>query len=124
MIPPHNECPISHLRTQPPSGARIGTSSLRRQCQLQARFPNYQVVTLRGNVNTRLAKLDAGDFDIRTQTQYAVVRSLVESWERFRPERDTVAIDQGRRRAIEGGGWSGVGHSGRSALELFVMWGF
>jgi hypothetical protein len=42
--------------------------------------------------------LDAGDFDIRTQTQYAVVRSLVESWERFRPDRDAVAVDQGRRR--------------------------
>src|SRR5258706_10905538 len=33
-----------------PDGARIGTSSLRRQCQLQACFPNYQVVNLRGNV--------------------------------------------------------------------------
>jgi hypothetical protein len=43
--------------------------------------------------------LDAGDFDIRTQTQYAVVRSLAESWERFRPERDTLAVDDARRRA-------------------------
>jgi hypothetical protein len=42
--------------------------------------------------------LDAGDFDIRTQTQYAVVRSLVASWERFRPDRDSVSIDQARRR--------------------------
>jgi hypothetical protein len=42
--------------------------------------------------------LDAGDFDIRTQTQYAVVRSLVDSWERFKPDRDTVAVDEGRRR--------------------------
>ncbi|PSJ43625.1 glycoside hydrolase [Sphingomonas deserti] len=42
--------------------------------------------------------LDAGDFDIRTQTQYAVIRSMVESWERFRPARDTTAIDQERRR--------------------------
>lgn len=46
-----------------PAGARIGTSSLRRQCQLRARYPRYEVVNLRGNVNTRLAKLDAGEFD-------------------------------------------------------------
>lgn len=46
-----------------PDGARIGTSSLRRQCQLRARYPHCRVVDLRGNVNTRLAKLDAGDFE-------------------------------------------------------------
>lgn len=46
-----------------PDGARVGTSSLRRQCQLRARFPSLQVLDLRGNVNTRLAKLDAGDYD-------------------------------------------------------------
>lgn len=46
-----------------PQGARIGTSSLRRQCQLMARRPDLIVSSLRGNVNTRLAKLDAGDFD-------------------------------------------------------------
>jgi hydroxymethylbilane synthase len=46
-----------------PSGVRIGTSSLRRQCQLKARYPDIQTLNLRGNVNTRLAKLDAGDYD-------------------------------------------------------------
>jgi hydroxymethylbilane synthase len=46
-----------------PHGARVGTSSLRRQCQLKALRPDLQILTLRGNVNTRLAKLDAGDFD-------------------------------------------------------------
>jgi hydroxymethylbilane synthase len=46
-----------------PAGARIGTSSLRRQCQLRALYPQLEVITLRGNVNTRLAKLDAGEFD-------------------------------------------------------------
>jgi len=46
-----------------PAGARIGTSSLRRKCQLQALRPDLDVVTLRGGVHTRLAKLDAGDFD-------------------------------------------------------------
>jgi hydroxymethylbilane synthase len=46
-----------------PANARIGTSSLRRQCQIKEKFPDAEVVPLRGNVNTRLAKLDAGDYD-------------------------------------------------------------
>ncbi|MCX7085043.1 MAG: hydroxymethylbilane synthase [Methylococcales bacterium] len=46
-----------------PANARIGTSSLRRECQLKERFPDAEVIPLRGNVNTRLAKLDAGDYD-------------------------------------------------------------
>ncbi len=46
-----------------PENARIGTSSLRRQCQIKTRFPNAEILSLRGNVNTRLAKLDAGDYD-------------------------------------------------------------
>jgi hydroxymethylbilane synthase len=46
-----------------PQGARVGTSSLRRQCQIKARRPDLQILSLRGNVNTRLAKLDAGEFD-------------------------------------------------------------
>ncbi|HYM86742.1 MAG TPA: hydroxymethylbilane synthase, partial [Pseudoxanthomonas sp.] len=46
-----------------PQNARVGTSSLRRQAQLRARRPDLQLLDLRGNVNTRLAKLDAGDYD-------------------------------------------------------------
>lgn len=46
-----------------PQGARVGTSSLRRQAQLRGRRPDLQLTDLRGNVNTRLAKLDAGDYD-------------------------------------------------------------
>ena len=46
-----------------PAGARTGTSSLRRQCQLRAIYPRLNIIDLRGNVNTRLAKLDAGDYD-------------------------------------------------------------
>ena len=46
-----------------PTGARVGTSSLRRQCQLRAMRPDLDILDLRGNVNTRLARLDAGDFD-------------------------------------------------------------
>lgn len=46
-----------------PEGARVGTSSLRRQCQLLEQRPDLQVKFLRGNVQTRLGKLDAGEFD-------------------------------------------------------------
>jgi len=46
-----------------PQGARVGTSSLRRQSQLRAMRPDLELRDLRGNVGTRLAKLDAGDYD-------------------------------------------------------------
>jgi len=46
-----------------PAGSIVGTSSLRRQSQLLARRPDLQIHFLRGNVNTRLAKLDAGEYD-------------------------------------------------------------
>jgi hydroxymethylbilane synthase len=46
-----------------PAGSVVGTSSLRRQAQLLARRPDLNIRFLRGNVNTRLAKLDAGDYD-------------------------------------------------------------
>ena len=45
-----------------PQGARVGTSSLRRQAQLRALRPDLELLDLRGNVNTRLAKLDAGEY--------------------------------------------------------------
>jgi hydroxymethylbilane synthase len=46
-----------------PANAKIGTSSLRRQCQVMGLFPSAEILPLRGNVNTRLAKLDVGDYD-------------------------------------------------------------
>ena len=46
-----------------PAGSVVGTSSLRRQAQLLARRPDLKIQFLRGNVNTRLAKLDAGEYD-------------------------------------------------------------
>jgi hydroxymethylbilane synthase len=46
-----------------PEGARIGTSSLRRRAQILARRPDLQVVELRGNVDTRLRRLEEGNFD-------------------------------------------------------------
>lgn len=46
-----------------PAGSVVGTSSLRRQAQLLAQRPDLKIHFLRGNVNTRLAKLDAGEYD-------------------------------------------------------------
>jgi len=46
-----------------PAGARVGTSSLMRECQLRRAHPKLDFRPLRGNVNTRLAKLDAGEYD-------------------------------------------------------------
>jgi hydroxymethylbilane synthase len=46
-----------------PQGAIVGTSSLRRQCQLKAKRPDLDIRDLRGNVNTRLKKLDEGQYD-------------------------------------------------------------
>lgn len=46
-----------------PSGARVGSSSLRRQCQLLRQRPDLRILPLRGNVDTRLKKLALGDYD-------------------------------------------------------------
>ena len=46
-----------------PKGAIVGTSSLRREAQLRAKFPHLTIKPLRGNVQTRLSKLDNGDYD-------------------------------------------------------------
>jgi hydroxymethylbilane synthase len=46
-----------------PEGARVGTSSLRRESQIRARYPHLRVEALRGNVPTRLRKLDEGQYD-------------------------------------------------------------
>lgn len=46
-----------------PAGSRVGTSSLRRKAQLQARFPELNFLDLRGNVGTRLKRVQEGDFD-------------------------------------------------------------
>ena len=46
-----------------PAGARVGTSSLRRAAQVRHNHPRLQILELRGNVNTRLGRLDAGEYD-------------------------------------------------------------
>lgn len=80
-----------------PEGARVGTSSLRRLVQLRARRPDLQVLDLRGNVNTRLAKLDAGDYDAILLACAGMKRMGWEAriTEALAPDRFLPAIGQG-----------------------------
>jgi hydroxymethylbilane synthase len=80
-----------------PEGARIGTSSLRRQCQLRHRRPDLEVVVLRGNVDTRLAKLDAGACDATVLAVAGLERLGLESRIRARlaPQDMLPAVGQG-----------------------------
>ncbi|HEY6464098.1 MAG TPA: hydroxymethylbilane synthase, partial [Polyangiaceae bacterium] len=57
-----------------PQGARVGTSSLRRMLSLKARRPDLEVVPLRGNVDTRLRKVDAGECDAIVLARAGLVR--------------------------------------------------
>ncbi|MGY3867109.1 hydroxymethylbilane synthase [Aeromonas bivalvium] len=80
-----------------PQGAVVGTSSLRRQCQLRAARPDLVIRDLRGNVNTRLAKLDAGNYDAIILAAAGLLR--LEMAERIRafiePEQSLPANGQG-----------------------------
>ncbi len=60
--------------TELPTGARVGTSSLRRGCQLLAARPDLHLVPLRGNVNTRLAKLESGECEAAILATAGLVR--------------------------------------------------
>ena len=62
-----------------PQGARVGTASLRRQCQLKERRPDLQIGTLRGNVGTRLGKLDSGEFDAIVLAAAGLLRLKLEA---------------------------------------------
>lgn len=80
-----------------PAGARIGTSSLRRKCQLLALRPDLHVVTVRGGVHTRLAKLDDGDFDALILAAAGLRRLGIEDRARelLEPEVMLPAVGQG-----------------------------
>ncbi len=80
-----------------PEGACVGTSSLRRQCQLAARRADLVIRPLRGNVNTRLSKLDAGEYDAVILAAAGLVRLRFEQRIRRRlsPEESLPAIGQG-----------------------------
>ncbi|MBG9996078.1 hydroxymethylbilane synthase [Pseudoalteromonas sp. NZS127_1] len=62
-----------------PQGAIVGTSSLRRQCQIKALRPDLDIRDLRGNVNTRLGKLDDGQYDAIILAAAGLIRLEMES---------------------------------------------
>ncbi len=80
-----------------PAGAVVGTSSLRRECQLRERRPDLQVKFLRGNVNTRLRKLDEGEFDAIILASAGLMRLNMHERiaARLRPEDSLPAGGQG-----------------------------
>jgi len=111
-LPEHLELPVILEREDPldafvsnefasidglPEGARVGSSSLRRQCQLRARRPDLVVTDLRGNVNTRLAKLDAGEYHAILLAAAGLKRLGFDQRIRARldPEESLPAVGQG-----------------------------
>jgi hydroxymethylbilane synthase len=80
-----------------PAGSIVGTSSLRRQCQLRAQRPDLQIRDLRGNVGTRLAKLDAGEYHAIILAVAGLKRLNLESRIRcaLPPEQSLPAVGQG-----------------------------
>ncbi len=80
-----------------PENAKVGTSSLRRQCQIRAKYPNFTILDLRGNVNTRLAKLDAGEYDAIILASAGLIRLGMEPRIKssLTPESSLPAIGQG-----------------------------
>jgi hydroxymethylbilane synthase len=80
-----------------PHGARLGTASLRRQAQIAAYRPDLKILTLRGNINTRLAKLDAGQYDAIILAASGLKRIGFERRIRscLMPEQSLPAIGQG-----------------------------
>lgn len=111
-LPPGFELPVICERDDPrdafvsnsfdvlddlPQGARLGTSSLRRQSQMQALRPDLEIISLRGNVQTRLQRLDEGRFDAILLAAAGLRR--LELTERIRsnlaPEQCLPAVGQG-----------------------------
>jgi hydroxymethylbilane synthase len=80
-----------------PRGARVGTSSLRRQAQLLAARPDLKIEALRGNVDTRLRRLDAGEMDAIVLACAGLIRLGLESriTARLDPEISLPAVAQG-----------------------------
>jgi hydroxymethylbilane synthase len=96
-----------------PAGSIVGTSSLRRQAQLLARRPDLKIHFLRGNVNTRLAKLDAGEYDAIILAAAGLIRLGFE-------DRITSAISV--EDSLPAGGQGAVGIECRTAdTELHAL---
>ena len=90
--------PLANSIDALPKGARVGTGSLRRQAQLRHPRPDLQVAAIRGNVETRIRKLDEGQFDAIVLAEAGLKRlglaeriSQVLPWELMLP-----AVGQGR----------------------------
>ncbi|MCQ4262988.1 hydroxymethylbilane synthase [Stutzerimonas stutzeri] len=96
-----------------PPGSVVGTSSLRRQAQLLARRPDLKIQFLRGNVNTRLAKLDAGEYDAIILAAAGLIR--LGFGERIR---SSIGVDE----SLPAGGQGAVGIECRTTdSELHVL---
>lgn len=80
-----------------PQGSIVGTSSLRRQCQLRSRRPDLDVRDLRGNVGTRLSKLDNNEYDAIILAAAGLKRLKLEHriTDFFSPEQSLPAVGQG-----------------------------
>lgn len=89
-----------------PEGSVVGTSSLRRQAQLLARRPDLKIQFLRGNVNTRLAKLDAGEYDAIILAAAGLIRLGFE---------DRIRSSISAEDSLPAGGQGAVGIECRSA---------
>ncbi len=83
-----------------PAGSVVGTSSLRRQCQLAATRPDLAIRSLRGNVGTRLSKLDNGEYDAIILAAAGLKRLQLEARIRqpLSPEQSLPAV--GRARSV------------------------
>lgn len=84
------------LKEMPP-GAIVGTSSLRREAQIRRKYPHLKIVPLRGNLDTRLSKLDSGEFDAMILACAGLLRLNLESRirERIDPVDSLPAASQG-----------------------------
>jgi hydroxymethylbilane synthase len=80
-----------------PHGAKVGTSSLRRQCQLKSVRPDLEIFPLRGNVDTRIRKLESGEYDAIILAAAGVRRLGLETHVRSRIAADIMcpAVGQG-----------------------------
>jgi hydroxymethylbilane synthase len=79
-----------------PTGARVGTSSLRRQSQLRARWPRLEYVEFRGNVDTRLRKLSEGQVDAAVLAAAGLDRLERTEWVRERFSADVLCPAPGQ----------------------------
>lgn len=100
---------MDHVRVREGYRTWHGASHLDDALQAPPNYEHFDLYAMGAQTDTKFASfehipglnvggwLDAGDFDIRTQTQYHLVGTLVQTWERFRPQRDTTTVSQQAR---------------------------